>query len=108
MAREVEWLSGDRRFPGELRLPDVAAIIKVESKAELKDRCRFETRYYITSAKLSAQAAAAPFAAIGASKTNSIGSSMSSSRTISPACARKRRQDNGRRPALRHQPHPPG
>jgi predicted transposase YbfD/YdcC len=59
VAREVEWLSGDRRFPGELRLPDVAAIIKVESKAELKDRCRFETRYYITSAKLSAQAAAA-------------------------------------------------
>lgn len=59
VAREVEWLNGDRRFPGELRLPDVAAIIKLESRAELKDRCRFETRYYITSAKLTAQAAAA-------------------------------------------------
>ncbi|MEQ1955458.1 ISAs1 family transposase [Mesorhizobium sp. CN2-181] len=58
VAREVEWLRGDRRFPGELRLPDVAAVIKVASRAELKDRCRFETRYCITSAKLVAQAAA--------------------------------------------------
>jgi predicted transposase YbfD/YdcC len=58
LAREVDWLSGERRFPGELRLPDVAAIIKVDSKAELKDRCRFETRYYITSAKFGAEAAA--------------------------------------------------
>ena len=58
LAREVDWLNGNRRFPGELRLPDVAAIIKVESKAELKDRCRVETRYYITSANFTAEAAA--------------------------------------------------
>jgi predicted transposase YbfD/YdcC len=58
LAREVDWLNGQRRFPGELRLPDVAAIIKVDSKAELKDRCRFETRYYITSARFGAEAAA--------------------------------------------------
>jgi predicted transposase YbfD/YdcC len=58
VGREVGWLTGERRFPGELRLPDVAAIIRVESKAELKDRCRFETRYYITSASINAQAAA--------------------------------------------------
>lgn len=58
VAREVDWLTGERRFPGELRLPGVAAIVQVKSKAELKDRCRFETRYYISSASLSAQAAA--------------------------------------------------
>lgn len=58
LAREVDWLSGGRRFPGELRLPAVAAIVKVESRAELKDRCRFERRYYVTSAGLTAQAAA--------------------------------------------------
>jgi len=58
VGRETEWLTGKRRFPGELRLPDVAAIIRVESKAELKDRCRSETRYYITSATFSAEAAA--------------------------------------------------
>jgi len=58
VAREVEWLSGDRRFPGELRLPDVAAIIKVATRTELKDRGRFDTRYYISSADLTAEAAA--------------------------------------------------
>jgi predicted transposase YbfD/YdcC len=58
VAHEVDWLNGDRRFPGELRLPDVAAIVRVASRAELKDRGRFETRYYISSTALSATRAA--------------------------------------------------
>ncbi len=41
-----------------MRLPAIASIIRVGSKAELKDRCRVETRYYVSSATLSAQAAA--------------------------------------------------
>ncbi len=59
VAREVDWLNGSRRFPGEVRLPDVATIIKVASRAELRDRGRFETRYYVSSAVLSAPQAAA-------------------------------------------------
>lgn len=58
VAREVDWLTGERRFPGELRLPGVATIIKVGSRTELKDRGRFDTRYYISSAMLSPEAAA--------------------------------------------------
>ena len=58
LARDVDWLGGKRRFPGELRLPNVAAIVKVESRTELKDRSRFDTRYYISSAKTSAKRAA--------------------------------------------------
>ena len=58
VAHEVGWLNGDRRFPGELRLPDVTTIICVASRAELKDRGRFETRYYVSSATLSAARAA--------------------------------------------------
>ena len=58
IAREVDWLDGERRFPGELRLPDIVAIVRVRSRAELKDRCRRETRHYITSAKLDAEDAA--------------------------------------------------
>jgi len=54
VAKDVDWLGGDRRFPGELRLPDVAAIIRVQSRTELKDRCRYDTRYFITSAILDA------------------------------------------------------
>lgn len=56
VTREIDWLGGDRRFPGELRLPGAAAIVRVESRVQLKDRCRFDTRYYISSATLSAEA----------------------------------------------------
>lgn len=58
VSRETDWLGGGRRFPGELRLPGAATIIKVRSRTELKDRCRTDTRYYISSATLTAQAAA--------------------------------------------------
>jgi predicted transposase YbfD/YdcC len=58
VAREVDWLSGDKHFPGELRLPGVASIIKVAARTELKDRGRFDTRYYISSAALAAKDAA--------------------------------------------------
>jgi predicted transposase YbfD/YdcC len=52
--RQVDWLDGDRRFPGELRFPDARAIVRVEARTELKDRCRFDARYYITSSPHSA------------------------------------------------------
>ncbi|MGH9810138.1 MAG: ISAs1 family transposase, partial [Terriglobia bacterium] len=58
VAHEIDWLNGEHRFPGELRLPDVATIIKVAARTELKDRGRFETRYYVSSATLSAPRAA--------------------------------------------------
>jgi predicted transposase YbfD/YdcC len=58
VAREVDWLEGARRFPGELRLPDVACVVRVASRTELKDCCRSETRYYISSAPLTATRAA--------------------------------------------------
>jgi predicted transposase YbfD/YdcC len=56
--REVDWLSGDRRFPGELRLPDVACIVRVQTTAHLRDRTRDDTRYFISSAPLDARRAA--------------------------------------------------
>lgn len=59
VSREADWLTGDRRFPGELRLPNATTIIKVRSRTELKDRCRTDVRYYISSASLTAKAAAA-------------------------------------------------
>jgi predicted transposase YbfD/YdcC len=59
ISRDVDWLQGDRHFPGELRLPDVATLVRVCSRTELADLCRFETRYYISSAALSAERAAA-------------------------------------------------
>jgi predicted transposase YbfD/YdcC len=54
VARDVDWLTGQRRFPGEMRLPGIATLIRVNGRTELKDRCRFETRYYVSSAPLTA------------------------------------------------------
>jgi predicted transposase YbfD/YdcC len=58
VSRETDWLQGQRRFPGELRLPDATTIIRVRSQTGLKDRSRFDTRYYISSADLAAERAA--------------------------------------------------
>jgi predicted transposase YbfD/YdcC len=58
VAREVDWLNGGRRFPGEMRLPGAACLVRVRSRTELKDRCRFDTRFYVCSAALTAQRAA--------------------------------------------------
>jgi predicted transposase YbfD/YdcC len=57
VAGEVDWLSGERRYPGELRLPGIKTIIRIETRTELKDRCRAETRYFIASRCLSAREA---------------------------------------------------
>jgi predicted transposase YbfD/YdcC len=58
LAREVDWLTGDRRFPGEPRLPGVACVIRVESRSERAGKSRAETRHYISSADLTAAKAA--------------------------------------------------
>ncbi|HYI42581.1 MAG TPA: ISAs1 family transposase [Sphingomicrobium sp.] len=55
VSREVDWLHGDRRFPGEHRFPKAAAIVKVETRTELRDRCRYETRFFITSRLMTAK-----------------------------------------------------
>lgn len=55
---ETDWLEGQRRFPGELRLPGTRTIVRVCSRTELNGRCRFDTRYFISSALLTAEHAA--------------------------------------------------
>ena len=56
---DLDWLSGERRFPGELRLPDAACIVRVESRVQLTDKSRTDTRTFISSARLDAKRAAA-------------------------------------------------
>lgn len=55
VSRDVDWLTGERRFPGEHRFPAIATLAKVETRTELADRCRRETRLYISSRPLTAQ-----------------------------------------------------
>lgn len=57
LMREVDWLSSERRFPGELRLPGVACIIRVEAHIQRGAALHSETRYYVSSANLDAERA---------------------------------------------------
>jgi predicted transposase YbfD/YdcC len=56
--RETDWLEGERRFPGELRLPKTACLIRAESRVESRGTTRSETRYFICSRALTATDAA--------------------------------------------------
>jgi predicted transposase YbfD/YdcC len=59
VSRQIAWLSGERRFPGEVRFPRLAAIAVIDARVELRDRCTFDRRFYIISAPLSAARCAA-------------------------------------------------
>ncbi|HEY1929576.1 MAG TPA: ISAs1 family transposase [Caulobacteraceae bacterium] len=55
VSADTSWMTGERRFPGEHRFPRLAAIAKVETRTELNDRCRCETRFFISSRPLTAR-----------------------------------------------------
>jgi predicted transposase YbfD/YdcC len=57
--REIDWLDGTRRFPGELRLPGAACLLRAETRVESTGQTRTETRYFISSRALTAAEAAA-------------------------------------------------
>src|SRR5512134_950851 len=57
--RQTDWLEGARHFPGELRLPNVACLLRAETRVESRGATRTETRYFVSSRALSAADAAA-------------------------------------------------
>ena len=64
--REVDWLDGARRFPGELRLPGAACLLRAETRVESKGQTRSETRYFLSSRAFTATEAAAAVRALWA------------------------------------------
>jgi predicted transposase YbfD/YdcC len=57
--RDIDWLDGARRFPGELRLPGTACLVRAETRVETRGAIRSETRYFVASRALSPADAAA-------------------------------------------------
>ena len=57
--RDTDWLAGERRFPGELRLPGAACLVRAEARVETRGATRTETRHFLSSRALSAAEAAA-------------------------------------------------
>jgi predicted transposase YbfD/YdcC len=49
---DVDWIVSARHYPGEPRFKTIKSLLKVHARAEYRDRCSFETRYYISSAPL--------------------------------------------------------
>ena len=104
VAREVDWLDGERRFPGEVRLPDVATIVRVASRTELQDRGRFETRYYVSSASaLGRPRRRGRARPLGHREQPALGARRHLRRRSIPPANRARRKKHGRRQTLRHQ-----
>jgi hypothetical protein len=102
--KHVDWLNGEWRFPGELRLPHAATIIRVRSRAELADRCRFEMRYHISSAALTAkQAAEAVRGHWRIENQAPLGAGRDLQGRPVPPAQRPRREKHGRRQAFGHQ-----
>lgn len=59
VSNKVDWLTSERRFPGEYRFPQLTAIAMIEAKVELPDRGYRECRYFVSSAPLAAERFAA-------------------------------------------------
>ncbi len=59
VSTHVDWMTGKRRFPGEYRLPDIAAIIMVETEVFEKGKAARSRRFYVTSRSITAAEAAA-------------------------------------------------
>jgi predicted transposase YbfD/YdcC len=55
VSHDVDWLSTDRRFPGEPRFPGLKAIAMVEAEVERDGKTSRERRYYLSSARLDAK-----------------------------------------------------
>ena len=52
---QVDWMTAGRRYPGEPRFPDLAMIGRIDSEVERTGKVERETRYYLSSAKLTAE-----------------------------------------------------
>ena len=49
--RARDWLAGDRRFPGEVRFPGVACVVRIESRIEtMRDPAREPLLHRVTHA----------------------------------------------------------
>lgn len=58
VSHDVGWMTGDRRHPGEHRFPSLASLIETTTQVERRGKTTRETRYFISSARLTPERAA--------------------------------------------------
>ena len=52
VSHDVGWMTGDRRYPGEHRFPSLSSLIETTTQVERCGKTTRETRYFISSARL--------------------------------------------------------
>jgi predicted transposase YbfD/YdcC len=70
VSNQVDWLKGERRFPGEYRLPGIAAIVMVEAETFEKGKATTSRRFYVSSRAMTAAEAATAIRAHWAIETS--------------------------------------
>jgi predicted transposase YbfD/YdcC len=58
VSHEVDWLTGDRRYPDAPRFPALQSLVKTTTRTEWRGKITEETRYFISSARLTPERAA--------------------------------------------------
>lgn len=58
VSHAVGWIIGDRRHPGEPRFPHLRTLVRTTTRTEARGRISDQTRYFISSARLSPAEAA--------------------------------------------------
>lgn len=58
-SRTVDWIAGEKSYPGQPRFQHIRTLVKVEDRTEHADRSTFDTRFYISSAPLDIERLAA-------------------------------------------------
>ncbi len=58
VSHDVGWMTGDRRHPGEHRFPALAGLTETTTEIERRGKTTRETRYFISSARLTPERAA--------------------------------------------------
>jgi predicted transposase YbfD/YdcC len=58
VSHDVDWLTGERRYPHEPRFPALQTLVKTTTRTEWRGKITEETRYFISSARLTPQRAA--------------------------------------------------
>jgi predicted transposase YbfD/YdcC len=48
----VDWIDGNRSYPGQPRFPNIKTIVKLDTRTEYADRCSFDTHHYLCSVPL--------------------------------------------------------
>lgn len=58
VSHEIDWLNGDRRYPDEPRFHALNSLVRTTTRIEWRGKVTEETRYFISSARLTPERAA--------------------------------------------------